>query len=863
MSPAPQVLDGAAPAAGSGVPPHDHDDHDHAHVHGHTHPPEAPGTGHGFIAVRDWFSWENQGAGIAVASLEANGGNDLLVLMIDNAEGKNRGLYRVGKALDSEGNVTAGWGPWIEIPDWFSWENQGAGLAVGSLAAGRRDLVVFMVDNPVGKNQGYYRVGKGLDGAGNVTAGWTPWREIPDWFSFENQHGGIALADLDGDGRPELVVFMIDNPPGQNQGLFRVGRALDGDGNITAGWSDWTPVPDWFPWENQGGGIAVADLDGSGRRDLVAFQVDAPPQQNQAFFRAGQDLRADGKVHGGWGPWHGMPDWFAWENQGAAIAVADVRGTGRPQLLALMVDNPPGQNAGFYRVFDIADDPAERGAWQLMPYHSEVLAVHAALLRTGKVLFFAGSGSSKVRFLDPDFGNTDRKFWCSVVWDPAAQPTPGTRDNFLHPATLRDPTGRPFDFFCGGDAFLPDGAMLSAGGTAAYPGGGQGFHGRKDVAVFDPETGQWRTAAGMAGGRWYPTLVMLGDGRVLAASGLSEHGGLNNGLEIYDAGSDSWRELPVPPHGQFPGLPLYPHLFLLADGRLFFAGGRTDDPSPVGPCILDIAANPVHVAGVAGLRDPASRNQAASVLLPPAQDQKIMIMGGGPIDETDAIDRVDVIDLKSAHPAFQAAAPMALPRMHSNAVLLPDRTVFVSGGALQRESEIRARLQAEIYDPATGQWRLAATATVSRKYHSVALLLPDGRVVAAGGNPQGGHQVAWEPPDPNEELRLEVYSPPYLFRGPRPAITAAPESWSYDTTVAVGTDRPADIKWASLISPSVTTHSFNNTQRLVDLPIVSRQAGRIEVEVPANPNIAPPGWYMLFLTDDTGVPSVARWISLS
>jgi Domain of unknown function (DUF1929) len=189
--------------------------------------------------------------------------------------------------------------------------------------------------------------------------------------------------------------------------------------------------------------------------------------------------------------------------------------------------------------------------------------------------------------------------------------------------------------------------------------------------------------------------------------------------------------------------------------------------------------------------------------------------------------------------------------------------VFVSGGSLQRESEIRARFQAEIYDPAVDEWRIAATATVSRKYHSVALLLSDGRVVTAGSNPALGQQVAWEPPDPNEELRLEIYSPPYLFRGPQPSITDVSEEWSHGTQIEIGVDRPEDIKWASLISPGVTTHSFNNTQRLVDLPIISRQADRLAVEVTSNPNLAPPGWYMLFLTDSDNVPSVARWVHLS
>lgn len=851
------------------TPSHDHAGHEHGsggvdigHVHGHVHPPEAPGAGHGFIPVRDWFSWENQGVGIAVAELGPDGGQDLLVFMVDGADGPNRGLYRIGKGLDPEGNVTAGWGEWLEIPDWFSWENQGAGLAVADLGGGRPDLVVFIIDNPPGRNQGYYRIGKGLDAAGAVTAGWTPWREIPDWFSWENQHGGIAVADLDGDGRKELVVFMVDNPPGQNRGLVRVGRALDREGDVTDGWSDWVDVPDWFPWENQGAGIVIGHAE-DGRKDLVVFQVDAPPQQNMGFFRIGRDFRADGQVHGGWEPWNGVPDWFAWDNQGAAIALADIRGSGHSQLVTLMVDNPPGQNAGFYRVFDIVDDPAERGSWELLPYHSEVLAVHAALLRTGKVLFFAGSGSSKVRFADPDFGNTDLKFWCSVVWDPAAMPTPGTRDNFQHPATLRDGNGRPFDFFCGGDAFLPDGSMLSAGGTADYPGDGQGFQGLRDVAVFDPETGAWRFTAPMSGGRWYPTLITLADGRVLAASGLAEDGGLNTGIEIFDPAAETWQPLPVPPHDAFAGLPLYAHLFLLADGRLFFTGGRTDDPSPVSPCLIDLAADPVHVTAVGGLRSPGTRNQAASVLLPPAQDQKVMILGGGPLDQTDAIDLVDIVDLSAEHPAFQPAKPVGLPRMHSNAVLLPDRTVFVSGGSLQRESEIRARLQAEIYDPASGEWRIAATATVSRKYHSVALLLPDGRVVAAGGNPQGGHQVAWEPPDPNEELRLEIYSPPYLFRGARPVIGNIPQNWAYGSDPEIPFDRPGDLKWASLISPGVTTHSFNNTQRLVDLPILSRTGNAIRVDVTGNANLAPPGWYMLFVTDTAGVPSVAHWVRLS
>ena len=207
---------------------------------------------------------------------------------------------------------------------------------------------------------------------------------------------------------------------------------------------------------------------------------------------------------------------------------------------------------------------------------------------------------------------------------------------------------------------------------------------------------------------------------------------------------------------------------------------------------------------------------------------------------------------------------MSLPRMHLNAVLLPDHTVFVSGGALSRENRLGARLQSEIYDPATDTWKAGATASVVRMYHSIALLLPDGRVISAGGNPPPyGNQVPWEPPGPNEEMRLEVYSPPYLFAGPRPVITAAPAEWKYGQNITISTPQAGNIKWASVIRPGVTTHSFDNSQRLVDLAISAQAGGQIKATAPAEATLAPPGWYMLFITDNTGVPSVATWIHLS
>ena len=223
-----------------------------------------------------------------------------------------------------------------------------------SMGIKRPELIVFIIDNPEGQNQAYYRIGKRLDADGNVTGGWSEWISIPDWPSWENQYGSITVADLDKDGRPELIVFMIDKPRGQNQAYYRIGKRLDAAGNVAGGWSQWIPVPDWFSWENQGAGVAVADLEDSGLLDLILFQIDDPRGHNQAYFRIGRNLSADGAVAGGWEPWISVPDWFSWENQGSGIAIITI--DGKKELILFIVDNPQGQNMGLYRLLDLRLD---------------------------------------------------------------------------------------------------------------------------------------------------------------------------------------------------------------------------------------------------------------------------------------------------------------------------------------------------------------------------------------------------------------------------------------------------------------------------------------------------------------------------
>jgi len=839
-----------------------------------------------FQQVPEWTSFENQGANIAVADLDSDGIPELIVLRVDHpTPGQNGGFYRVGKRLDAQGNV-AGWGPWIQVPDWTGVENQGAGIAVANFGNAGLGLVVFQVEHRVpGPNIGRYRIGRRLDAQGNVTGGWSNWQVVPNWTSWRDQGAAVAVADLDGDGRPELFVFHIDdfhtdNPMRPNKGFYRVGIGLAPDGTVSS-WSNWFPV-DWFSWFNQGAGIAVADIDGNGRPEIIIFQIDNPPQENAGWFRVGWNLDNQGAVQDGWGPWVKFDGWGSWEDEGGGLALASFGG-GRPKAIVFHVDNPPGLNAGLYAVTDLIldiDTAATKGVWRLLPYFSEVLPVHAALLHTGKVLFFAGSGNNAFRFSSPDFGSVVKEIYTSVVWDP--NKSVFDNNTFIHPPTLKRADGSVVDYFCCGHTFLSDGRVLVAGGTLQYdvlqpPGSGKGFEGIRDTVIFDPDPlkENWTAAELMAHGRWYPTVVLLSDGSALVASGLDETGladHRNNTFERnVDPGNVAWVQT-----RDFDTKSLYPHLFQLADGRLFYTGGKMDTEGASDALVFD----PVNAtqAVVLQVPDPANCNQCASVILPPAQDQKFMILGGGPEDEgpvrQPATHRVAIIDLKSANPAYHAKSALNHERMHVNAVLLPDRTVLAVGGGVTREASAQTNVvdprggrevfEGEIYDLATNIWSITAPATVARLYHSVALLLPDGRVVSAGGNPDKGLQVNWLPPDLLEEMRLEIFSPPYLFKkNTRPVVQNAPEVIHYNSAIQIQSPQANQVKWINLIRPGLTTHSFNGTQRLVDVPFTLQPPDTLNATIPAERNIAPPGWYMLFLTDQDGVPSVAHWVQLS
>jgi hypothetical protein len=275
-------------------------------------------------------------------------------------------------------------------------------------------------------------------------------------------------------------------------------------------------------------------------------------------------------------------------------------------------------------------------------------------------------------------------------------------------------------------------------------------------------------------------------------------------------------------------------------------------PGPTAPGIWNVNTN--AWTPVSGLTDPGLRDQGMSVLLPPAQDQKVMVLGGGFQDQpVDATNSTAIVDLRAASPTYVPGPPLDTKKMYVSAVILPDSTVFETGGASTTvHNGDHAVFSAQIFDPKTSTWTKVASPTVPRVYHSSAILLPDGRVATFGGNPDDGF-----------ETRIEIFTPGYLQKStPRPTVDTAPTEMTYGGTYNIGTTEASALKSTVLVRPMAVTHSSDPDQRLVDLPFTTTANGA-SVTVTNSKNIAPPGWYMLFVVDGNGVPSVAKWIHLS
>lgn len=455
--------------------------------------------------------------------------------------------------------------------------------------------------------------------------------------------------------------------------------------------------------------------------------------------------------------------------------------------------------------------PAQVGEWgPLLTW--PLVAVHMTVLPTGKVLVW----------------DAWEQFAAAKVWDPAT----GTFADALNQSGL----------FCSAHTHLADGRVLVVGG---HPGGENhedevgGAIGIPDTNVYDPELQAWTRVADMRFPRWYPTVVRLGDGRVLALSGHIDHEAIANTPEVFDPASGAWTPLTgVYTSGAVTGQYLRAHV--LPDRRVYVVNDEDGRE-----WLLDPPARTWQLAGEAGLL------HSSTLMFRPG---RILMTGGGDFTASLAAwPTAQAIDLTAPSPAWEPLAPMGHARRHHVLLPLPDGTALAIGGTARLPTNDQAPvLPAERWDPATGAWTELASLADPRMYHSTAVLLPDGRVLSAGG----GRRL-----DNVDYFTAQLYSPPYLFQGPRPFITSAPGTLAHGAQAFIATPDGEAIVAVSLIPLPSVTHAIDPQLRWVPLDFTPVSGG-LEVQAPADPGIAPPGHYMLFLVNQVGVPSEAAIVQL-
>ena len=441
--------------------------------------------------------------------------------------------------------------------------------------------------------------------------------------------------------------------------------------------------------------------------------------------------------------------------------------------------------------------------------------VHSILMDNGKVLQFDG-------WQQPE---------PTEVYDPATQ-------------TFATQTA-PDSIFCSGMAELPDGRVLVAGG---YGGLSTGQIGIVDTTIFDPATNTWSRVADMHYARWYPDLTELADGRYVAISGndtTATHWA--DTPEVFDPTTGQWTALTGVSTSQVHEEE-YPFSYLLPNGNVFTIGPSEDKSFE-----LNVNAKTwTQVGGSSGVVN------GSSVMYRPGK----VLYSGGAADlnsTTPAAATTATIDLTSATPTWQQTAPMAHARIYHTLTMLADGTVLAVGGeptaGQTGQTEVSGGvLPSEIWDPNTQTWSPAAATGTTRGYHSTALLMPDGTVLVGGSGHANAGLAA--------QKTSQVYSPAYLSKGPRPAISSVPNSISYGANFNVTMGDASTVSQVNLVSLGSDTHQSDMDQHFVPLSF-TQNGNTLSIAAPSSGTYAPPGHYMLFILNANGVPAVAPIIAVT
>jgi hypothetical protein len=435
--------------------------------------------------------------------------------------------------------------------------------------------------------------------------------------------------------------------------------------------------------------------------------------------------------------------------------------------------------------------PSVTGAWSSV-MNWPIVAVHMHLLPTGKILLWPYNDDPRI--YDPANGSV----------------------------TLAAKVGE--NPFCAGHSFLEDGRLFMAGGHNRRNG-----IGINSAYIYNPTSGAWTQLPDMNNNRWYPSCTTLANGDVLVTSGSYDQNYSNNDLpQVFQIASGTWRNL----NSAVLAMTLYPRQFLAPNGKVFFATQTSRYLDTSGAGAWTVVGNQV-VGGRENYGSAAMYNIG-----------KIIMSGGGDPPVASA----ETIDLNQANPQWQLTGPMAGPRRQNNMTCLPDGTVLCTGGSASAGFNTEdGPKTAQLWNPATGTWTTMALEAEYRGYHSTALLLPDGRVLSAGGD---NHPTA------------QIFSPPYLFAGARPTIASSPATASYGATITVSTPDAASITKVAITALGSLTHAQNWNERYVPLSFTSA-GGSLNVTIPASPSIVPPGPYLLWIVNNGGVPAVAPFIRVS
>lgn len=494
---------------------------------------------------------------------------------------------------------------------------------------------------------------------------------------------------------------------------------------------------------------------------------------------------------------------------------------GRAHALDAQPGNPTAHVTGVF---------GETFTWPIIP-------VHTTLLADGRVLSFGtdetGQQSGLLRY---------------VLWNPAQ----GTGPDAMQ--VLDNTTGT--DIFCAGQALMPNGNVLLVGGDRMVD--GYRNYANEDVNIFNPADNSLAKQAPMAYQRWYATVVTNGQGEQVVLGGrMDRKPAANESMtnptvdtyasmpEVYAEGL-GFRSLSTAVDEQAYGSKgiaawNYPRAWLAPTGKIIVINSQSDiftlDTSGTGT-----------VRAFKRKAMPEGRYTRPGVMYQPG---KILTLRNDGVTYTVDVNRPKVLTI----------APTGTTTVngeYSNATVLADGKVWANGGSSTGNTLAGAAYTSQMWDPATGVWTDMAVATKARLYHSVAKLLPDGSVLTGGGGAPG----------PVTNMNAEIYYPPYLFKtdgsgewAPRPQVLSAPGVATWGETVPVELAADTTANRVSLVRMGSVTHAFDNDQRFQALTF-TQTGSMLGVKLPASGNVAPPGFYMLFVLDAAGVPSVARVIRI-